>query len=148
MCTEIPLCAKNSVTLMHRVWCKPYYAGCTSKFLAHHATTLDIFAITCFYSLANMPFSGLGNFSRGGRHQVSPNSRACSHLKCSGVTFSDALQKASSACAEAATATDVIQCDVSVRIPGSDMTDFCDAGRFVGQCGAVIVVSGDVTLVN
>ena len=34
MCAKIPLCTKNSVTLMCQVWRMPYYAGRTPKFSA------------------------------------------------------------------------------------------------------------------
>ena len=31
-CTEIPLCAENSMALMHQAWCKLYNARCPQKF--------------------------------------------------------------------------------------------------------------------
>ena len=49
MCTRIPLCARNSATLEHRVRHKPYYTGCTRNSRHNHATTPDIFGIMCIF---------------------------------------------------------------------------------------------------
>ena len=43
------MCAKNSVTPMRWVQCKPYYAGQPPKFLALSHTTPDIFGIRCIF---------------------------------------------------------------------------------------------------
>ena len=56
-------------------------------------------------------------------------------------------QYATSSRAEAASAPDVIQCDISGRqniSPESGMTDFREGARFVGHLGAANVVSSDV----